>query len=107
MMGSGMSINVYGSDIDEILAVSEDVMDILEEVGEMEEITNGQEEGDAQIKLVIKKDKAMKYNLTVVQIYSEIAGSLSTEKTSTTLTITVRITMLLSWMKRTRLIVII
>lgn len=86
MMGSGMSINVYGSDIDEILAVSEDVMDILEEVGGMEEITNGQEEGDAQTKLVIKKDKAMKYNLTVAQIYSEIAGSLSTEKTSTTLT---------------------
>ena len=86
MMGSGMAVNVYGSDIDEILAVSEDVMDILEEVGGMEEITNGQEEGDAQIKLVIKKDEAMKYNLTVAQIYSEIAGSLSTEKTSTTLT---------------------
>lgn len=87
LMGSGMQIDIYGSDIDEMMAVSEDVMAILEEVGGMEEISNGQEEGDQQIKIVVDKDKAMKYNLTVAQIFSELASSLTTEDTATTLTV--------------------
>lgn len=87
LMGSGMQIDIYGSDIDTMLAVSEDVMDILEEVGGMEEISNGQEEGDQQIKIVVNKDKAMKYNLTVAQIFSELMSSLTTEDTATTLTV--------------------
>lgn len=86
MMGSGMEINVYGSDVDTILSVSEDVMAMLEEVGGMEEISNGQEEGDDQILVSVDKDKAMGYGLTVAQIYAELAGSLTTEKTATTLT---------------------
>ncbi len=87
LMGSGMQIDIYGSDIDTMLAVSEDVMDMLEEVGGMEEISNGQEEGDQQIKIVVNKDKAMKYNLTVAQIFSELMSSLTTEDTATTLTV--------------------
>lgn len=86
LMGSGMEIDVYGSDIDTMLSVSEDVMDILEEVGGMEEISNGQEEGDDQIKIVVNKDAAMKYNLTVAQIFSELTTALTTEDTATTLT---------------------
>ena len=86
LMGSGMQVDIYGSELDTMLAVSEDVMDILEEVGGMEEISNGQEEGDDQIKVVVNKDAAMKYNLTVAQIFSELASSLTTEDTATTLT---------------------
>lgn len=87
LMGSGMQIDIYGSDMDTMLAVSEDVMDMLEEVGGMEEISNGQEEGDQQIKIVVNKDKAMKYNLTVAQIFNELMSSLTTEDTATTLTV--------------------
>lgn len=87
LMGSGMEINVYGSDIDTMLSVSEDIMDILEEVGGMEDISNGQEEGDDQIKIVVNKDAAMKYNLTVAQIFGELAASLNTEDTATKLTV--------------------
>lgn len=86
LMGSGMQIDIYGSELDTMLSVSEDVMGILEEVGGMEEISNGQEEGDDQIKIVVNKDAAMKYNLTVAQIFSELASSLTTEDTATTLT---------------------
>lgn len=87
LMGEGMEINVYGSELDTMLSVSEDLMGILEEVGGMEEISNGQEEGDDQIKIVVDKDAAMKYNLTVAQIFSELAASLKTEDTATTLTV--------------------
>ena len=86
LMGSGMQVDIYGSDLDTMLQVSEDVKGILEEVGGMEDISNGQEEGDSQLKILVDKDKAMKYNLTVAQIYAEIAGSLTTENAATTLT---------------------
>lgn len=86
LLGSGMEINVRGSDVDELLKVTEDVMAILEDVGGMEDISNGQEEGDDQIKIIVNKDKAMKYNLTVAQIYAELAGALTTEKNATVLT---------------------
>ena len=45
-----------------------------------------QESGDKTIQLTIDKKKAMEQGLTVAQIYQELAGSLTTEKTATTLT---------------------
>lgn len=87
LMGSGMQIDIYGTDIDTMLAVSEDVMAMLEEVGGMEEISNGQEEGDDQIEIIVDKDAAMKYSLTVAQIFAELAKALTTEDTATTLTV--------------------
>ncbi|MBQ8148728.1 MAG: efflux RND transporter permease subunit [Lachnospiraceae bacterium] len=86
LMGSGMQIDIYGTDVDTMMTVSEDIMAILEEVGGMEDISNGQEEGDSQITVVVDKDEAMQYNLTVAQIFAELAGSLTTEDTATTLT---------------------
>ncbi len=86
LMGSGMAINIYGSDLDTMLDVSEDVKQILEDVGGMEEITNGQEEGDPELKIVVNKDKAMQHSLTVAQVFAEISKRLVTEDTSTTLT---------------------
>lgn len=86
LTGSGMQVDIYGSNLDEMLKVSEDIEAILEEVGGMEDISNGQEEGDTQLKILVDKDKAMKYSLTVAQIYAEIAGSLTTENTAATLT---------------------
>lgn len=87
LMGSGMQVDIYGSNLDDMLKTSEDIAAILEEVGGMEDISNGQEEGDTQLKILVDKDKAMQYNLTVAQIYAEIAGSLTTENTAATLTL--------------------
>lgn len=85
--GSGMQIDIEGADIDTLLAVSEDVMDILNQVKGFENVTNGQEEGDVGIKLALDKDAAMRNGLTVAQIYSELSAKLQTETTSTTLTL--------------------
>ena len=86
LMSSGMQVDIYGTNLDDMLAASEDVMKILEDVGGMEDISNGQEEGDTQVKLTINKDAAMKYNLTVAQIFSELSSALKTEDVATTLT---------------------
>ena len=82
-----MQIEIKGEDIDKLLEISEDVMDILNQVKGFENITNGQEEGDVGIKLALDKDAAMRNGLTVAQIYSELSAKLQTEATSTTLTL--------------------
>ena len=85
-MASGLTVNIYGSDTDKLLEISNDVMDMVSDVKGFTKVSNGQESGDKTIQLTIDKEKAMEQGLTVAQIYQELAGSLTTEKTATTLT---------------------
>lgn len=85
--GSGVELIVRGPDVDELNRITHDLMDILRGVEGLEDPTNGQEEGTPQLRLVVDKDAAMRCGLTVAQIYSELASALTTETTSTTLTV--------------------
>lgn len=87
MLGSGLQIDIYGSDLDTLKEVSEDVENIVGKVDGFENISNGQEEADEEIHLIIDKDEAMRLGITVAQIYSEISNRLTTDKTSVTLTV--------------------
>lgn len=51
----------------------------------IENVSNGQETGDEEVHIVIDKDKAMRFGLTVAQVYQQIAAKLSTDTTATTL----------------------
>lgn len=62
------------------MEVSKDIEKLIGQVDGFENITNGQEEGDDVLRLVIDKDKAMRKNLTVAQIYSAISVGLTTRK---------------------------
>ena len=86
-MEQGLSVNIFGDDNDQLLAISEDVMGIVGEVKGFTSISNGQEEGDETIELTINKDEAMRCGLTVAQIFQELSTNLTTEKTATTLTL--------------------
>ena len=85
--GSGLQMRVSGEDLDEMLAVSQDMMELLGRVEGFTDITNAQEEGDEQLHLIVNKDAAMQYGLTVAQIYSELSTALTTETSATTLTV--------------------
>lgn len=85
--GSGMQLTIQGRDLDTLLDISEEMMALLGQVEGFGEITNGQEEGDEQIRIRVHKDEAMRHGLTVAQIFSELSGALTTETTSTTLTV--------------------
>lgn len=86
MMSSGLQIDVYGEDIDTLLAVSNDMVDLIEEVEGFENVTNGQEDADKQLIVSIDKDEAMRLGLSVAQIFMELAGQLTTDADVTTLT---------------------
>ena len=87
LMGSGLEVDVYGNDLDKLLEVSKDIEKLIGQVEGFENISNGQEEGDDVLRLVIDKDKAMRKNLTVAQIYSAISVGLTTEKKAATVTV--------------------
>ena len=82
-MSSGLSVNVYGRDLDRLDEIAENVGHLIVDNGGFEHISTGSEDAEASLHLVIDKDKAMSYGLTVAQIYMQIAGKLTTEVSST------------------------
>lgn len=87
MMGSGLSINVYGSDLDTLTDITEDIMKIVGTIEGFTNISNGQEEPDQVIHLILNRDAAMKQGLTAAQIFAEISSSLTETATAATVTV--------------------
>lgn len=87
LMGSGMELKIYGEDPETLIAISEDIMEMMGQVEGFENISNGQEDSDPVLVVNIDKNAAMREGLTVAQIYAELAGSLTTEADAATLTI--------------------
>jgi HAE1 family hydrophobic/amphiphilic exporter-1 len=87
MMASGLSVDLAGQDLDDLVQASQDVMKIVSGIEGFTDISNGQEDGDTVVQLNIDKDAAMGYGLTVAQIYSELSDAMTTETSSTSVTV--------------------
>ena len=87
LLGNGLTVNVYGPDLDTLEELSEQVVEIINSTEGFENATNGLGEGEQTIELQIDKDKARACGLTVAQIYQSIAARLTTSTTSTNITI--------------------
>ena len=87
MMGSGLSVKVYGDDLDTLTKITQDICDLAATIPGYENISNGQEEPDQVIRLVLDKDAAMRKGLTVAQIFSELNGKLKESTDAATVTI--------------------
>lgn len=83
LTASGLAINIYGNDLDMLESISEEIMGYVGQVKGFDNISNGSESDEKALHLVIDKDKAMSYGLTVAQIYAEIMQKLTTSVTST------------------------
>ena len=85
-MSSGLSVNIYGQDLERDTEISERVMEAAQRIDGFENVSNGTENDELALHLNIDKDKAMSYGLTVAQIYAQIAARMQTDVTSTTIT---------------------
>ena len=85
MLGSGLSLTVKGSDKDELIKVSEKVMNTVKEVKGYTKVENGMEDADKEMHLVIDRDKLTKEGYTTAQLYSDLATKLTTETKSTSM----------------------
>ncbi len=85
--GSGINIMVRGDDITKLKEISNDLVDILSNTEGTVNIYDGFGTTNKEQHITINKNEAMKYGLTVAQVYEQISSKLSKETNSTTLTI--------------------
>ncbi|MSS63810.1 efflux RND transporter permease subunit [Velocimicrobium porci] len=84
--GSGIVINVKGTELDELQKLAKDVAAKLRKVEGTQNISDGLEDPTSEIRITVNKEKAMIKGLTVAQIYQDIQNNLKTSKTATHLT---------------------
>jgi len=86
LMSTGMEVHITGMDQDKLIAISQDVMKMMESVKGLEEISNNIDEKNRQIHLTFKKNKLAKHNLTVASVFQQINEKITTDKKAITLT---------------------
>lgn len=83
--GSGVTVNVYGDDLDELRDTARMIESELSKVEGIAETSDGIGETTPELRITVDKDKAMAKGLTVAQVYMEISTALTSNATSTTL----------------------
>ncbi len=86
LMGSGIQVDIKGQDLNELQKIAADIKRELTDVEGIKSVSNGLETDDKEIVLHVNKNKAMKHQLTVAQIYGEAAKLLSKNTKSTAIT---------------------
>ncbi len=85
MGGSGISIQVRGRDLDTLRRVAEEVAAIVESVEGTADVSDGLEEADDELRILIHRDDAVHYGLTVAQVFTQIYAKLASANVATTL----------------------
>ncbi|MDD6467831.1 MAG: efflux RND transporter permease subunit [Erysipelotrichaceae bacterium] len=82
VLASGVAIDIKGEQLDALKETALDLSQILSEIEGIAEVDNGLNEDDVEIRVVVDKNKAMEYGLTVAQVYMAISEDMTNEKTS-------------------------
>ena len=85
MGGSGISIQVRGRDLDTIQRVAGEVAAIIESVEGTTEVSDGLGDAEEELRIIVNKDEAVHYGLTVAQVFSQIYTKLAAASSATTL----------------------
>lgn len=87
MLGSGLTITVTGDDQETLRAISEDVMALVAEVDGYTDISNGIDEGEPEVSLLVDRSKLARKGVTTAQLYGALADLLKTEADAAVVTI--------------------
>lgn len=83
--GSGISINIKGRELDELKRMASEVAELVRGVEGVRDVSDGIEEKTLEMRLVVKKDTAMSYQLTTAQVYQFLQQKLADAASATTL----------------------
>lgn len=86
MGGSGVTVNVYSADLDDLQETAKGLSEKLADVKGIETVESGIQESDKEYHFTVKKTAAMKKGLTVAQVYAAIVDAMTYENTATTVT---------------------
>ena len=87
MLGSGLSIQIFGEDVAELTRISNDIMDIVASIPGYTEISNGNEDAKQILHMYIDRDAAINDGLTVAQIYQAIYGKINNSSVVSSITL--------------------
>ena len=82
LTGSGVTVNVYGGDMEDLQKAARSVAAALENVQGVDEVDDGLEDTEQAYHLWINKNAAMEKGFTVAQIYMELATALTRSATA-------------------------
>ncbi len=85
--GSGIQIVVKGTDLDKLQEISNNLAKVLKGVKGTIDVSNGMEDATSEIRVIVDKNKAMEYGLTVAQVYQKVSDIITDEKEATSVTI--------------------
>ena len=85
LSGSGISIQVRGRELDTLQEIATEVAEIVKTIEGTTEISDGMEEAAGEVRVLIDREKAMNYSLTVGQIFNQLYGKLAAPTSATTL----------------------
>lgn len=85
MMSAGIAVQVKGKELDTLQDLASQIGEKLQEVDGLTEIEDGLEDATPEYRLIVDKDKAAKYGLTVAQVYQKVQAALAESSSATTL----------------------
>lgn len=85
LTGSGISVNVYGNNLEDIAAAASEIGERIGKVEGIAGVASGEEKTAPTINISVNKSEAMKNGLTVAQILQEIATQLTESVTAATI----------------------
>ena len=77
LSGSGITVRVYSNDLDDLRVTADAVADVLRGVEGTENVAAGEEAPTAELHFTVDKEKAAKEQLTVAQVYMQVAKALA------------------------------
>lgn len=83
--GSGINIQISGKELDELQSIAKDLAKKLEGIKGTQNVSDGLEDADAEYEVMVNKEKAMEYNLTVAQVFQAINKELAEAASATTI----------------------
>ncbi|MFI3206299.1 MAG: efflux RND transporter permease subunit [Clostridia bacterium] len=87
MGGEGVTIEVYGDDLDNLIAEANSLAEYLLDVEGVAEVSTGLEDSTPEIRIVVDYEKAMEEGLTVAQVYMCVSELVTSELTGSDVSI--------------------
>lgn len=79
--GSGIEVVIKGNEFDKLQEISKEIAPILKEIEGTTDVSDGIKDSQGETRIIVDKNKAMEYGLTVAQVYQSVLGSIQRDKT--------------------------
>lgn len=83
--GAGISVMIKGKDLDVLQEIASDYAGILENIEGTVDVSDGQENPSPELRVTVNKKEAMLHNLTVAQVYQQVAAVVASATSTATL----------------------